>query len=443
MKIDFSTITRHAGSCVSVFISALTDLLFKGFLTLGEGESVWGERRDKGFPLNLARRVVVQGLVRILSIGSLTPRQHSLAIPLSGFPFAGLILSVAHLSRRFLEQLRTGRTDIFMAPLLKSGMTLCALLVDRPEFRSAFSEISLRTIVRSFALSASSVPLFEPFSPIANESFTFLLLSLTLNPSFAHVLAKHGYSIPFLFYLLSAAELVFTKAGWSPIHPLLFSALLYLVSDPIAVQSLNARCVRDIPFASRAPSGSNFDLLIGVATQACQPESAWPSLAALVHAVSPTISHISVSASAAVLVIFERAVSAKSPSVSLFLDAFATVVQRRQPPENGLPIAIFQSANVFRDLQIERNDGRALGVVLAFLSTARSVIRAQNAMQLTADEAGRLFAEIDVTQTFPLTQGFTRRDTVLEGPREMEWERWTEGLARPIRGFGLDCLWSA
>jgi hypothetical protein len=440
-QIDLSAVAKHSGSCVSVFVSAVSDLLFKDGLTLSPGESLWGALPKEAPQLNQTRRNLLNALVRVFSVGALASPPRFVALPLIGFPFAKLITNVANVSFRYLEQVHAGKTDQFTVPLLKSGFTLCVQLFDRADFRSAFSEIKRQRLVRSFALSAVGVPVFEPLSPLANEAVSFLYTALVLQPSIPQFLAVHLYSNTFVFYLISAAELVFEKSGFSFVHTLLFSSIIRIVAEPKAAAALNAPRAHDLQFAFQPPPGSYGDLLLNIAVHVCQSEGAWTWAARIFHAIAPFISHVSLQTGFGVLSLFEQASAADSSAMALFLDGFAAVVQRSQPPENGLIVAIFQRARTFRTLKVPQSSGRALGVILAFLMVARKLARAEQKSILTAEEAAQLFAQIEIAKSFPQTQAFTRKEPEL-ADRLPGWREWSDNLARPGKIIGLDCLWS-
>jgi hypothetical protein len=438
-KITFSAIARHAGSCVSVFISAITELLFKDSLTLSPGESSWGSLPQEIAQLNRTRQELLSALVRLLSLGQLASQPRCVDLALPNFPFAKLILSMANISFRYLEHVRGGRTDLFMIPLLKSGFTLTAQLFDRPDFRSSFPEIRPLRLGRSFALSAKAVPTFEPFSPIANESVSFLYISLVLHPTFPQFLAKQQYSNSFVFYLISAAEMVFEKAGFAFIHTLLFSSVLRIVSDPTAAAILNAPYVGDLQSSFQPPQGSYVDLLLSTTVHICQSEFASTWAARIFHVIAPFISHVSVTTAVPVLELFERAVTAGSTAVSLFLEGFAEIVTRQQPPVNGFLVAIMQRARTFRGLEVPRGAARAVGVILAFLIVARGAARAEQKRLLTGDEAAQLFAGMDLRAAFPQIQAFTRSEPVLA--EELPgWRDWVANLSHHGKIVTLECL---
>jgi hypothetical protein len=47
------------------------------------------------------------------------------------------------------------------------------------------------------------------------------------------------------------------------------------------------------------------------------------------------------------------------------------------PPTNGFFLVLFQKSHVFRGIEVARSSARILGVVLAYLSTARTAARAE------------------------------------------------------------------
>jgi hypothetical protein len=340
--------------------------------------------------------------------------------------------SVCQVSRAYLERLRTGVPDPVHVDLLRNSFTLIVRFFRRPEFRIAFDAVDSGLLFRSFVLSPSHIPIFEPFSAISHESVSFLYISMVSRPG---IIEEYwDYSNVFVYYLIFSAEVLFEQLGFRPLHKVLLATILLIVANPSAATNLSQPCTQAFNCLFKPAFHSYADLILEVL---CRHDVFRPSLARILQAISPQLSSVSLVTAVKVLDAFQPS----DDLAPIFLDAFATIAQRRQPPENGFLVALYQKSGVFRAMADVAKRGRqALGVVLAFLSAARDVVRATKRSEIECRQLAQLFARLDIAQICPQTQAFARKIRGDDGDVERSWGPWADDLGARLFGEDVQVL---
>jgi hypothetical protein len=251
------------------------------------------------------------------------------------------------------------------------------------------------------------------------------------------LIASEGFSNSFVFHLIHSAELVFEREGFCYLHSILLSVILLIVVDQEAAIALNAP--RTEAFAARfiAPLGSYVDLLLGVLLNICEDDAFWPSLVCILHMIAPSISIVSIGVASAILSLFEKVVERKAELIPLFLEAFASILQRNQSESNGFLVAFFPKYALFKKLIASTHrSGRALAVILVFLSEERKVAKSSKQQALPSDELARLLASVDADAVFPEKQVFSRHPHTVGGEMERTWAEWADLLF--YRSFDIE-----
>jgi hypothetical protein len=140
-----------------------------------------------------------------------------------------------------------------------------------------------------------------------------------------------------------------------------------------------------------------------------------------------------------VLQFFGKVINEAPELVPVFLEVFAVIVQRKQTAANGFLAAIFIRNALFKQAKsLAANAQPAFGVVLAFIKTAKTAIRATMKPPLSRGELAEILAGINLVDAFPQTAGFTAR--TLPGDDELEG-RWTDWLLLKVFHAEANEIW--
>jgi hypothetical protein len=126
-------------------------------------------------------------------------------------------------------------------------------------------------------------------------------------------------------------------------------SILQLVAEPASAAQLNAACTLPLLDTFRPLPSSYFDPALAISVHICEAEGAWPFVARLFHAAAPWISVVSLPTVLLVVALFERALETDSEMMALFLDGFASIVQRTLPTTNGFLVALSLRKSLVRE----------------------------------------------------------------------------------------------
>lgn len=345
-------------------------------------------------------------------------------VALPDFPYIRFVESVCEVSGSYLQQLRSGAASPVVVDLLCNSFTFVTRLFSRSDFRSSFASVNKELLLKAFSVSPAGIPIFEPYSAIGNESISFLYISVLLHPKFVPLLSDSGYSNQFVYHLIFAAELTFERLEFCYLHSVLLSTVLLIVSNPVAAAALNDDCPQVFNCTFRPSFRSFADLLLEVLLNMCGREDFWPSIACILHTIAPYLAAVSLPTAVKVVALFEQVVAADSGVIPLFLEAFASIVQRKQRPENGFLVAIYQKTKLFGGVQTgNARATRALEKIAAFLALAK-VGRKKG--PVTCEALGKRLAGLDVSQI--VQENFGRRPHLAGGEIEKTWSNWADLL---------------
>jgi hypothetical protein len=236
----------------------------------------------------------------------------------------------------------------------------------------------------------------------------------------------HRLSNLFLLHVLRIAASA-AQEGYPAIARLALATLHLILDNQASVARLGDPCASAFP-ADFAPEQDIYaNLLLDVLTFLCQSPELLPIVLSILHQICASLPAASATAAGRVISIFEGLLARDASLVLLLLDTFAAVVQRRRVPENGFATAIFLRASLFKGMRDSLAKGRqALGVILAFISTAK-------AAQKTAIQRGelaQLLASFDLADVFPLTRNFVPK--ARQQPADPPWGEVTDDMLHII-----------
>jgi hypothetical protein len=228
-----------------------------------------------------------------------------------------------------------------------------------------------------------------------------------------------------VFHLIYAMQLTLETLDFCYIHSILLSIIFLLIVDPAAARQLNEPCRREFDCKFKPTSRFHGDLLLDVLLNLWKHEAFWPSIACILHTLAPHLERASITTAMKVLGLFERIVESQSKTVSMFVEAFASIVQRKQSPENGFLVAIYYKADVFEKIP----KTRGLDVVNLFLKSAKTLVRATKKIvpAIGNEQLAVLLAELDIGDLVQPTT-FAGRSHFIGGEIEKTWTDWTDIL---------------
>jgi hypothetical protein len=341
--------------------------------------------------------------------------------------------------RRALVALRSGLHDAALLPLT---LTVAAQLFPRAEFRASIASLDPSLLLSSFALSPSGVPLFEVRAPIAQHALTFFYVVVSSSSSFVDFAASSGYSNAFVYHLVYAAELGYESVGFSELHKLLVAAILRLVRARNVAARLNENWTGPFNCRFQPLRNSYADLLLDVFLNMAEREAFSPALVFVFHAIAPELRTLSRATAANLMAAFERLILSQSQFAPLFVEGLAAIVHKKQSKENMVLAALYEKSRVFRHLQgSEKQFGKPLGVVLAFIKAARDKAKAAE-RAIPSDELAAMFADLDLEEICPPVKAFQVRECEAGYELERYWDGWVDMLVRKacqkeLRGLEL------
>jgi hypothetical protein len=251
------------------------------------------------------------------------------------------------------------------------------------------------------------------------------------NPELVKKVAEGGYSNTFIYNFVYSAELSFEKGGVWYLHSVVIAAILLMVANSTAAEKLNEKYTEWFRAEYRPSHGSYADLLLEILFRISENSPFLTSVVCVFQFIAPYISSFSMSTALKVLTVFQN-VHAKDPDgllVSLFLQAFASIVQREENKTNWFLVALFGKFSFFKDLEVNDTEGKeALDILLRWLKTSKKAARATNQGQMAATALAEVLAGIDIEGLFPEVVDFTLHPHVFGGEIEKTWAEWADLL---------------
>jgi hypothetical protein len=338
------------------------------------------------------------------------------------FSFKPLVKSLCEVSSRLVV-----KPELALIGFLQNAFALVTRLLYVEALRAEFRGLKAAVLLRSFAPSAKAAPIFQAGAPLAVESVSFLYVALLSHPGLAAAIARQKYSNSFVFHLIYDAELLFEKEGFSFVHSVILSALSLIVADRDAAVALNAPRSAPFPCQLALPLGSYADLLLGVLLNICKESARWPSLASIFHIIAPSLSIVSTFVASQIVELFDCAIDRCPHILPLFLEGFASIVQRSQTESNGFLVALFPRYRLFKQLAASKHrSGRALAIILIFLSAERKSAKATKQKLLPVNELAQVLSKVDADALFPQKQAFVRQAHALASELENAWPKWAD-----------------
>jgi hypothetical protein len=245
-------------------------------------------------------------------------------------------------------------------------------------------------------------------------------------------LVREGRSNALILELLDITRRSVDEAG--PVVGTVLSILKLIANDSSAALALNDLCNDDLSARLRASGDRYITLLFDALLTISMNTATWPAIVSIFHALASSMNSIPIPSALSVLQFFGKVINDAPDLVPVFLEVFAVIVQRKQTASNGFLAAIFIRNALFKQTKPLAADAKpAFGVVLAFIKTAKTAIRAVMKPQLARDELAEVLAGIDLAIAFPQTASFTAR--TLPGDNQLEG-RWTDWLL--LRVFHIE-----
>jgi len=261
---------------------------------------------------------------------------------------------------------------------------------------------------------------------------SFLYQTATSQPDLVKLIAEGGYSNPFLFHLLLVAQVSYERVGFIYLHSLILALVLVLVNNPKIAQATSEPCSRALDSEYKV-QGSYADLVLNIVLNICDSEPFWPSFGCIFHVIAPYVSSVTRQTAARVLELFESVMEKQKALVPLFIEAFASVVQRQENADNGFVVAIMQKHAIFKKLDGEDPKlAKALSIVRAYLRLAARAIKNTKKSQLLPPEMAEILAKVHLDGSEQVQ--FAKHTHVFGGEIEHTWGEWALMLfARAFR----------
>ena len=429
----FHAMKVNNGKCVHVFAETLSQALMKVGLTLEGKETYWTENTSESASMNRTRRDLVHGLLGVLSLGYFVQTDSGrlqMAISLPDFPAQLFLQSTCGIATQYLQQLSTGVHDQVTFDLLRNCFALATRLFGDQSFRAAFKDVKPSVFLKAFALSPKAVPLFEPFSPLSSEALSFLYMALLSQPALAVQISKGKYSNTFIYNLAYTAQLVYERAGFCYIHSIVLSIILLLVTKPTACQNLSDEYTETFNCKYKLDKGSYADLVMNVLLNICDKENFWPSLVCIFHMLAPHVRTFSSRTAQRVMALFDLAMEKQKPLVPLFIEAFASIVQKRDNSNNHFLVCLIQRGSALRKMSADcPRIERSLPVLQKYITSAIKAAKATGKGKVSGEDFLKILEAIDVDQVFNgQTVTFVKHPHVFGGEMEKTWPEWADLL---------------
>jgi hypothetical protein len=348
------------------------------------------------------RRDLVHAFLGVFSLHHFAVPALPFVVRFESFPFVLFIESVAQVSAQYLAG---GCSDRVIAELLANSFTLIARQAQGESIQDTYHLIDPSKLLNAFA---SSPPLFDNSSPIADAAFAFFFVSLRCHPRFAGVVAKSGRANAFISALALSAAAHFEDNMHSPILSFLLSSILCLLAVPEVAARLND------PVDGAPPHWSHADLVLVVCAKVCTEKLRVP-VGRIFRALAPSLSSVASSTALAVIACFATIAGAGDRALSRWTEAFAMLVQRPSPRSPEFRAEIFAARELFVPLA-GSEDARvaaAAAIVLRFVAAAGS------------REGART---IDISALWPADEPAARPHAGGPAASAHEWALWTREL---------------
>lgn len=268
-------------------------------------------------------------------------------------------------------------------------------------------------LLKAFAYSEDSRPLFCPASPFLSEAISFFDMAVSTQLDFLTVVSDSGLGNMFVANLLNVAQITFQKIKFSYLHSIIISIILLLVTDPAIAAGLS----------EAAEGGSHADHLLMVLLDLCESEeSFWASFACIFNLLAANVTVFSLQTEMRVLNFFETICERQRLIVPLFMDAFVSVLAMTETPENKFLNALVERANFFDGLEAKSiNVLTPLQDFLDFVSDLQA-----EEEELADDDLVELLDELEFADTD--IPRLLRNLHTFAGEMEKTYVQWTDLL---------------
>jgi hypothetical protein len=287
-------------------------LLFKRRITVSPWDHFWKEQPEPD--LQRLRRDLTRAYLAGVSVDLFADPPLRLRQPQEQFPFLIFIESLAAVSSQFQAG---GRKDPVITDLLANSFLLIARQRHRFDLQQGLSRADATVLLKGFALSNDSLPIFDATSPIRDEANVFLETALLASPTLAALVSEKRYSNGFIRSLLATSE-VAAETRIPHIRTVLLSNILHIV----AIES-GARIINE---TAGPAEGSFADLVLNTLVRVCPPKL-WAAAGRIFHAMAPFLSSVSVATAKTFTEFFKRIVAAGDQALGVYVEGFALLAQ--------------------------------------------------------------------------------------------------------------------
>ena len=419
----------NQGKCVQVLIETLCQSLFKHGLTLEGKETFWAETTAESETVNRTRRDIVHALLGATSLNYFVT--HGVRPPfvcdMSSFPSVVFIESTCAVATRYLQIVFSGSKDPTTCDLLRNCLTLATrIFSDNVDFREAFKNVKSGTLIKAFTLGPKNVPLFDPSSELVSEALSFFYMCSLCQPALVTRVAKGGYATKFIFSLVHGAQLAFEKLNFSYHQSIILSTVLLLVAKPAIAESLNEEYTDAFQAQYKPLKGSHADLLMNVLLNIFDRENFYEAVVSVFHMLAPHVKNFSNKTAHRVMELFKTVLNTRKDLVPLFIEAFASIVQRQDNSGNHFLVYLVQNHGTFKRLELDDPKmARALPVLRKYLKAAIKAVKATQKAQISGEELLPILAEVKLEQE-PVK--FGSHPHAFGGEMEKTWVEWADLL---------------
>lgn len=434
----FESMRLHEGHIVHTMISYLSNCMFKPGLTLENQEKDWNQSTINYKLLNTTRRDIIHSIYFMNSLNFFLPEEMDpkpiFQIDMTEFPFDAFIISTCIVASKYHMNSYQNVTENETSSLLLNCYGLLMRLYNTEPLAISFSRITPSALIQAFILGdIQGAPLlFQPFDPLANESLTFLYMTLFYQPNFSYTISSLGFSNNFIRTLIEALQVTYEQIGICYFHSIIISSILMIVADETACSFLDQPFNESLKCKFQPNSGTYADVLLESLFNITESSSSnlVHAFAAIFQMIAPHIRLLSALSAEKLRNLFTNAIQSENKKlVQFLLEAFAEIVQTKNDSKNMVLVMIISNQSLFENLKQNEKftiENNSLEIILTFISTINDELKKSNIQNKDINSIKTILDNFDPSKIFTNPVSFMKHPQILNDEIAASWNEWAD-----------------
>lgn len=432
----FESMKTHEGHVIHTMIGCLSNCMFKPGLTLENQEKDWDQFTLNYKLLNIARRDIIHSIYFMNSLDcflpdEMEPKPH-FQVEMTEFPFDSFIMSTCKVAAKYHMNSYQNITENETSSLLLNCYGLLMRLYNTEPLAISFSRIEPSILIQAFILNnfQEAPLLFQPLDPFANESLTFLYMTLFYQPSFSYIISSLGYSNKFIKTLIEASQITYEQIGISYFHSIIISSILMIVADETACSFLDQPFNEYLKCKFQPKSGSYADVLLESLFNIVESSSSnlLYAFAAVFQMISPHVHFLSSLTAEKIKQLFTDGIKSENKKLVRFLlESFAEIVQKKNSGRNMVLVMIISNSSLFENLKTNDKftfENNSLDIILTFISAINDRLKKSNIENPDYNNIKDILESFDQSKIFTKVVSFMKHPQILNDEIAASWTEW-------------------